>query len=1033
MTNNSILSEYKQKIAQLFDYIKVSDEFEFDLNMNKTDITYEGYITLMKYITRIHTIKKLDIERTTTLDITYDRFINNTRIGYRISIIGKDLINQYIGALRNRHNHVIFNGIIRIIRDGKNSKGINILKKIKNFDDTFDIPEFNIRTRLSTETGMTPSELNNFGELDETSSNNITFRYKQRVSLITENTDAHVIRIDLTTTKMASSIKKIDNAIPVYELELEYAPRKIPPKEQRMNIIDGLLAETVILLKVLHRTNHLISKTHAEEVINEYKKLMGLSGKVVYNIDGRQPVSMEIQHATEAVANRYAVVDKADGERCFLIICFGHAYLISQNMKITDTGIIIGSNDYDGSIFDCEYVYIPKYRRHLVLSFDCLFAQNVDIRKNPLLMERISIAHNIIQKCFVLGKQKGYKQKQMKRDNTVDNLVEYHKTELDEYIKVLMNDIEIEKQYPLIRIKYFMPVVGLSDNEVFKYSVVLWNKTIQGTYRYPYPLDGIIYQPLNQQYITNVRESKLSDYKWKPEEKNTIDFYIRFERDHTTGEIVNIFDNSLEGMEVNKPYRVCYLYNGKRTPEGEVPVYFNEENKLYIAHLYLDDGNVRDMNGDILQDETVVEFYYNNKPETGENFRWIPLKTRYDKTEMVNKYKIKYGNSIDIALRIWRSITIPVRASDIYTLADDKMYYKHLSVMRSKITRELLVSASKESLYYQVRTNLAEPMRNFHNWIKSMIIFTYFGLEYNHNKPLTVLDVGCGRGGDLMKFYHAKIASAVCVDVNRENLHNAVDGAISRYMGHRKKYPAFPTMSFVCADFTVPLDATIQMSVSQDKTPANKYLLEKIFSGNNVTKFDRINMQFSFHYFLANADAWKNTCDNINRCLKNGGYILITTFDAQRVLEVLGKEPKYTVYYTVSGEKKILMDIVKKFPDDNTTGLGMAIDVYNSLISNDDVYNTEYLVDKEFITKELKKHCNLELIDTALFDSLYEINRENITYTSTFDENEKTKSFLQTVATYYNQNNEINRECFKITRLNRYYVFRKNENHNINK
>lgn len=97
------------------------------------------------------------------------------------------------------------------------------------------------------------------------------------------------------------------------------------------------------------------------------------------------------------------------------------------------------------------------------------------------------------------------------------------------------------------------------------------------------------------------------------------------------------------------------------------------------------------MNGDVIQDETVVEFSYNDNLETNDKFRWIPLRTRYDKTEMVIKHKMKYGNGADVANRIWRSIIVPVKLTDIISLSIDDMYNKHLSEMRKKITQEIIV------------------------------------------------------------------------------------------------------------------------------------------------------------------------------------------------------------------------------------------------------------------------------------------------------------------------------------------------------
>jgi len=1029
MTSKSVLDEHKENLTKLFEKTTENTEFEFDLNMDKKSMTYEKYIAVMKYLTFMANLKKLELKRQTSLDIAYSDIINETIDNYRITILGKDLINKYVSMFQTRRNHVMFNALINIIKDKQHTDALTVYQKSKQYENMIDIPDFNTRVRLSSEDLLTQQDLNHFKMFDDTSSRKIIFRYKQRLSVILEQTKDYVIRVDLTNAKTSQNVNKIDINYPTYELEIEYTQLSTSVPKKNI-LLDKVISLYYTFLRVLQQSNYIITKTHADRVLEEYKRLLNISDKTSFNLEGRQPVSLEIQYATELLANRYAVVDKADGDRYFMIICFGHVYLISQNLKVKDTGINLKTAEYDGTIFDCEYIFLPKYKRYAILPFDCLFAKNEDIRKNPLLMERLEIAKLIINKCFIFGKQKGFTQKPMKGQNTVDNFVVYHIGQLDAYIEALLHDLDVnteefkEKQFPLIRAKYFIPVNGLADNEIFKYSMILWNKYMYDTVKYPYLLDGLIYQPLNQTYETNLRESKFSDYKWKPPEKNTIDFYIRFEKDNVTKRPINVFDNSNEEKELNKPYRICYLHNGKRTRDGETPIFFNETEKLYIAHLQIQDGNVNDINGDIIQDETVVEFYYNNSMEVNERFRWVPLKTRYDKTEMVNKYKMKYGNSSDVASRIWRSIIVPVKISDIAELSDDEMYLKHLNEMKSKITHELIISAAKENAYYQVKTNLAKPMRNFHNWIKSVTIFTYMNRDYL-GYPAIVLDIGCGRGGDLMKFYHAKIAYGVCFDVDYETLHSTTDGALSRYSGLRKKYPAFPKISIMCADFTAPLDVESQTSVVQDKSQTNKMLLEKYFPKSNMTQFDCLNAQFSFHYFLGSDKTWENACANINKCLKVGGIMIITTFDAQRVLEVLGNSDKYTLYCTIEGEKKMLMDIVRKFPQNKTSGLGMAIDVYNYLISNEGVYNTEYLVDKQFLINEFKEKCNMELVDTELFDHLFEIHRDNITRVSEYDDKKETKKFLQEVATFYDQSNELNAECFKITRLNRYYVFRK--------
>lgn len=57
-------------------------------------------------------------------------------------------------------------------------------------------------------------------------------------------------------------------------------------------------------------------------------------------------------------------------------------------------------------------------------------------------------------------------------------------------------------------------------------------------------------------------------------------------------------------------------------------------------------------------------------------------------------------------------------------------------------------------------------MRNFNNWLKSMIINEFVDLakENCHANPsnIKVLDIGCGKGGDLKKYSACGIQHLVC-------------------------------------------------------------------------------------------------------------------------------------------------------------------------------------------------------------------------------------------------------------------------------
>src|SRR5207248_5214458 len=120
--------------------------------------------------------------------------------------------------------------------------------------------------------------------------------------------------------------------------------------------------------------------------------------------------------------------------------------------------------------------------------------------------------------------------------------------------------------------------------------------------------------------------------------------------------------------------------------------------------------------------------------------------------------------------------------------------------------------------------------------------------------------------------------------------------------------------------------------------------------------------------------------------------------------------------------KKILFEIVKKFKDikekeDGFIGTGYAIDVHNALVSREDIYITEFLVDPIFIEKEFLEKCDLELVDTDLFENQFEIQREYFMNVIKYEDNRETRGFLEKVRLYYDQKDEVNHASFQMSKL----------------
>ena len=1037
---SSISKDDLTVISLLFNKTEKTDEFELIIvNHDNKYFGQEKYIQLLKYLKHKSTSTKVEIKNIDILDVVYSHDDNTN---YRASITGVDKINNYISQLDLWKSHVIFKSLVRI---SKEKKDIKLLKKIRNKDNTHTVDDFNMRFKLSQEQEFTDEDYKICENITYESIPKISFRLKQRSTLFLIDNNSESLQIDLTCTKTTNNYKIINNIPPIYEVEIEYQTKTNDKNEKTLN---QMISESMIIHKIIQQSNFVITNTQKKAVLNFYKNIANVNEQATF-LEARQPISLEIQYLTEILPNKYAVTDKADGDRYFLIIMNSHVYFISTNLNVKDSGIQLKTSDYDGTILDGEYIFIPKLNRHIYLIFDALFIGLTDVRGEIKFMERIKKAEDLCLKIFVLDKQQGFKKNVYKSvgEFNIDDYKQFHKKEYSRAIKSLNDDIKIEPKYPLIRTKYFIDVVGAQPWEIFSYAEMLWKDyTENSDVGCPYILDGLIFQPLDQQYITNQRESKLFEYKWKPPQKNSIDFYIQFERDKTTGKILTVYDNSNDDYVRNKSYRICKLYCGKFNSQREVPELFHEEQQMYWAYLFLDGGEVRDVDGNIITDGTVVEFYYNDQKGEDiiipERFRWIPIRTRYDKTESVLRFHRKYGNNLDVAMKVWRSIQNPILYADFQDLAkgnDPKknqfFYDIKVELLRKRIGHELITTVTKQNQYYQNIKKNAEAMRTFHNWIKSNIIYTFCNKQYKNDVPQTIFDIGCGVGGDIMKFYYVSIAYYVGIDIAKEGLFSAVNGAISRYNNQRKNKPNFPKFEFIHADAGTKLTYEDQNRVLGGMNNENRLLINKYF-GQNSTKFDIVNCQFVMHYFLKDQLTWDNFKSNLNKTLKPGGFFIATHFDAKKVREYIGNEQSKAEFITDDkGKKQKLFEIIKKYQEPEQgkpIGPGAAIDLFAAWMFNEGEFVTEYLVDVDYIWKDLETDCDLEVIESDLFYNQYYIHESHFKEYYKYMHNEQTLKFLSDTAKYY-EDTEMNIKCRDYTFLHRYCIYKKKESQPVKK
>ncbi|KAK2514314.1 mRNA cap guanine-N7 methyltransferase [Columba livia] len=177
-------------------------------------------------------------------------------------------------------------------------------------------------------------------------------------------------------------------------------------------------------------------------------------------------------------------------------------------------------------------------------------------------------------------------------------------------------------------------------------------------------------------------------------------------------------------------------------------------------------------------------------------------------------------------------------------------------------------------------------LRNFNNWTKSVLIGEFIDRVRRKKNDITVLDLGCGKGGDLLKWKKGRIKKLVCTDI----ADISVQQCKQRYedMKARCRYNEHIfDAEFIQADST-------------------KDLLSSKYSDPDM-RFDICSCQFVYHYSFETyeqADMMlKNACGN----LSPGGYFIGTTpnsFELVKRLEASETNSFGNEVYRVKFEKK---------------------------------------------------------------------------------------------------------------------------------
>lgn len=222
---------------------------------------------------------------------------------------------------------------------------------------------------------------------------------------------------------------------------------------------------------------------------------------------------------------------------------------------------------------------------------------------------------------------------------------------------------------------------------------------------------------------------------------------------------------------------------------------------------------------------------------------------------------------------------------DIGAATADKFY--------SGLTRTL-DTRSESRLYH---------MRAFNGWVKATQIqelnpqTMQGGKRKKGSTPMRVLDLACGKGGDLGKWilHPRRMSNYVGVDVARGSLKDAA----VRARGLRNK---LDRCTFMCADLGADVPGRLRSSKKTKMQKLLSWSLQnesefesgtpqfELVRGGGVSqsdKFDVVSIQFAIHYMMSTRKRARRFFRTVSELLEIGGNLIATTIDARVVVNHL--------------------------------------------------------------------------------------------------------------------------------------------------
>ena len=734
----------------------------------------------------------------------------------------------------------------------KENMNIEYIKKTTHFEkdkrNSLQNEDYNYRINLKTEQELGDASPETLDILDDWKNKKKFFRYKRRISFITND---KLFRIDITAVKNNSFNKSINNynlyksfkeskvlnEPEQYELEIEYIGNMkingtlniqnyIQNREKLVNVLDDNIYTSPTLIGITESINtisKLSESDNIQDILNDIdtdnlKDIKVLFNKVIYNIHVfiyDTKLIMKESEKDKVLKEYYKLTNQTKRRKVFMA---------PQPVTLNFNGLNIESG---GNIIS-NYVVTEKAdgeRYMLYINED----KKGYLINNKLDVKNIGIQFPTVNGEWLIDGEYITKDKNNEAINLYMIFDVYYATnetdkpvykypfiskkesrsEILEIFKIHVSESVSDSKEDLMRIDFKLYEKGATKIEPqtsakFKnnYKILAQSKNILKRSEkngYEYKIDGLIFLPTNLpvkagldgKVPQNIGGTWDYNYKWKPPEENTIDFQVIIKKNKKgRDEVFSYIIHDDDGTDIVKEYKkliLKVLYDEKQDTSLNFCFKMLEGMPKTSNNIETAKFKPPNMWGDIGETNILLQ---DGKILCENEGNEIKDEIK-DKDIVEMRYNSEAENDmIWEPLRIRRDKTKPqffLAANNIWETITNPITTNMISgqIDLKDINKNISLENIDDYYVAEESTYISEPLRKLHNFIKSKLIGS-IGSSQELPSSKQIMDTSIGRGGDIQKYMNPEINCKFLFGLDIA----PVDEACRRYYYDRKRNKA---------------------------------------------------------------------------------------------------------------------------------------------------------------------------------------------------------------------------------------------------